>query len=87
MAVILGMSVTIWRRLGAGYALFTLLALLIPATSASQSLMRYAVVCFPVFIIFGMWGKHKAFDRVYTTFAAVLLGVFTVVSVNWIFVA
>jgi hypothetical protein len=49
--------------------------------------MRYAVVCFPVFMIFGMWGKHTAFDRVYTTFAAVLLGVFTVVSVNWIFVA
>lgn len=87
MAVILGMSVTIWRRLGAGYALFTLLALLIPATSASQSLMRYAVVCFPVFMIFGMWGKHTAFDRAYTTIAAVLLGVFTVVSVNWIFVA
>jgi hypothetical protein len=87
MAVIVGMSVTIWRRLGAGYALYTLLALLIPATSASQSLMRYAVVCFPVFMIFGMWGKHTAFDRAYSTIAAVLLGVLTVISVTWTFVA
>ena len=87
LAVILGISVAIWRRLGAGYALFTLLALLIPATSASQSLIRYAIVCFPVFMILGMWGKHTTFDRVYTTFAAVLLGVLTAVSVSWIFVA
>jgi hypothetical protein len=60
---------------------------MIPATSASQSLMRYAIVCFPVFMILGMWGKHTTFDRVYTTFAAVLLGVLTAVSVSWIFVA
>jgi hypothetical protein len=87
LGAILGISIAVWRRLGAGYALYTLLAVLIPATSGSQSILRYALVCFPVFMVLGIWGKHALFDRTYTIISAVLLGVFVVASVNWIFVA
>jgi hypothetical protein len=87
LGAILGLSIAVWRRLGAGYALYTLLAVLIPATSGSQSILRYALVCFPVFMVLGIWGRHAFFDRSYTIISAVLLGVFIVASVNWIFVA
>jgi hypothetical protein len=87
LIAILGFSVVVWRRLGAGYALYTLLAVLIPATSGSQSILRYALVCFPVFMVLGIWGRQAIFDRAYTIISAVLLGVFIVASVNWIFVA
>jgi hypothetical protein len=38
-------------------------------------------------MVLGIWGRHVVFDRTYTIISAVLLGVFVVVSVNWIFVA
>ena len=83
----LAMSPLVWRRLGAGYAIYIILSLLIPATSASQSIIRYALVCFPLFIVVGDWGRNELFDRTWVTVSAVLLGVLTAVFVNWFFVA
>lgn len=77
----------VWRRLGAGYAIYLLLSLLIPATSATQSIIRYALVCFPVFMILGNWGRYEWFDRMWGMASAMLLGVLTAVFVNWFFVA
>ncbi len=87
LLLFLGISLAVWRRLGAGYAIYIILALLIPTTSASQSIIRYALVCFPVFMVAGDWGRNEFFDRVWMTGSAMLLGVLTAVSVNWIFVA
>lgn len=77
----------IWRRLGAGYALYVLLALLIPLSSGSQSILRYALVSFPLFMMFASWGRWSLFDRSYTVLCTTLLGVFTATFVNWYFVA
>lgn len=86
--LILTLSVPlIWRRLGESYALFTLLAVLIPAWSASMSMMRYALAAFPFFLLLGLWGKHPLVDRTLTVGFAVFLGLFTAIFVNWIFVA
>lgn len=87
VAVVLGTTPVVWRRLGAGYALFMLLAIIIPLSSGSQSILRYALGCFPLFMLAGSWGRHAWFDRVYTPLAALLLGVFTAVFVNWFFIA
>ncbi len=77
----------IYKQLGEGMAIFALLGMLIPASSGSGSLMRYIVVLFPVFIILGKWGQREPVDRMLTIGFSVLLGVFTTIFVNWIFVA
>jgi Sec-independent protein secretion pathway component TatC len=41
----------IWRRLGAEYAVYTALVVLIPLSQRLESLGRYMCVAFPVFIV------------------------------------
>lgn len=55
---VVALSVWVWRRLGPGYALYVLLAVMIPMSSRLTSLMRYTTILFPVFMILGLWG-HK----------------------------
>jgi len=87
MVAFSGASVIVWRKLGAGYAIYALLAILIPTTSASQSLIRYAIVCFPVFMIAGQYGRHANLDRIWLILSGMLLGILTIIFVNWVFVA
>jgi hypothetical protein len=84
---VLGMTPFIWRRLGEGYALYVLILLLVPASSALQSMIRYVLPMFPVFIMLGAWGRRPAVDRTILTTSALLLGVLTAIYVNWNFVA
>lgn len=84
---VLAMVPFIWRRLGEGYALYVLILLLVPASSALQSMIRYVLPMFPVFILLGWWGRAPAVDRTVLATFAVLLGVLTTIYVNWIFVA
>jgi hypothetical protein len=84
---VLGMTPFIWRRLGEGYALYVLVLLLVPASSALQSIVRYVLPMFPVFILLGWWGRYAVVDRVLLATFALLLGVLVVIYVNWIFVA
>lgn len=77
----------IWRRLGEGYALYVMILVLIPTSSAVASMIRYVLVLFPVFILLGWWGRWHAVDRIVLTAFAVGLGVLTAVFANWIFVA
>jgi hypothetical protein len=81
------MTPFIWRRLGEGYALYVLVLLLVPASSALQSMVRYVLPMFPVFILLGWWGRYAVVDRVLLATFALLLGVLIVIYVNWIFVA
>jgi len=53
MALVIGIAVL--RRLGAGYGLYTLLSVLIPTWSSIGSMIRFAVVLFPVFMVLGDW--------------------------------
>ncbi|MFN8529665.1 MAG: hypothetical protein U0670_13735 [Anaerolineae bacterium] len=84
---VLLISVAIWRRLGASYALYCLISILIPASSGTGSLSRYALVVFPMFMMLGVWGRYQWLDRLLLIGFSMLLGVLTSVFVNWIFVA
>lgn len=77
----------IWRRLGAGYAIYTLLGILIPANSGSGSISRYILVLFPLFLMLGYWGKNRNLHNGLIVGFSVLLGVLTTIFVNWVFVA
>lgn len=73
------------RRLGASYAIFAFLSILIPANSGSGSLVRYALVIFPVFMMLGWWGQRPWLDRLISTLFCVFLGICSAVFVNWVF--
>ncbi len=77
----------IWRRLGMGYALYTLVFLLLPATSGVQSMIRYVLPLFPIFILLGYWGRRASVDRVLLAAFSILLGLMTTIFVNWVFIA
>jgi len=81
------MAVLIWKRLGEGYALFCLLAMIIPATSGTGSLSRYILVLFPIFMMLAWWGRRPSLDRAITITFTMFLGIFTAIFVNWVFIA
>ncbi len=77
----------VWRRLGGGYAAYVLVQLIIASSAGTGSMIRYVLPLFPVFMLLGDWGRREWLDRVITPSFAVVLGAFTAVFVNWIFVA
>lgn len=81
---VLGFAVL--RRLGASYAIFTFLSILIPANSALMSLFRYVGVIFPVFMVLGDWGRRTWLDRFINMLFCVFLGICTAVFVNKYFI-
>lgn len=85
--VVLAISGFVWRRLGASYALYGMISILVPASSGSGSLSRYALVVFPMFMMLAFWGRYTVVDRFITITFSVLLGILTTVFVNWVFVA
>ncbi len=83
----LAMTPSIWRRLGEGYAVYTLALILVPTSSAVGSVLRYVLPLFPAFMLLGRWGRKPTVDRTLLACFAVGLGVLTAVFVNWYFVA
>jgi hypothetical protein len=81
----LGVGIAVFRRLGAGYGLFTILGVLIPVWSSTDSLLRYVVVLFPLFMMLGHWGRRPMLDRALSSVFLVLLGLSTAIFVNWAF--
>jgi hypothetical protein len=59
--------------------------MLIPANSGSGSLVRYALVIFPIFMMLGWWGQRPWLDRLISTLFCVFLGIYSAVFVNWVF--
>jgi hypothetical protein len=84
---VLGIAIAIWRRLGASYALYCIISIVIPSTSGTGSLSRYALVIFPMFMMLGYWGRWQWLDRILMVSFSVLLGILTTLFVNWVFVA
>ncbi len=76
----------IWIRLGEGYAIYVLIMLLVPAASATGSMIRYVLTAFPAFMLLGWWGRRESVDRSLMSSFAVLLGMFVTIFVNWVFV-
>ena len=87
LALGLFVMVAAWRRLGEHYALLIALGLLVPVASSTQSLSRYILVLFPVFMMLAWWGRRQLLDRTITIGFATFLGVFTAIFVNWVFLA
>lgn len=79
--------IPVWRRLGEHYALLIALGMIVPVASSTQSLSRYVLVLFPVFMMLAWWGRRRLLDRTLLVVFATLLGVFTAIFVNWIFLA
>lgn len=62
------MCVPVWRRLPREFALYTVLMFLAPlfrmtTTQPLVSMARYVAVLFPVFLVWGMWGKNRWVER------------------------
>jgi hypothetical protein len=87
LALALLLMIPVWRRLGEHYALLIALGMLVPVASSTQSLSRYLLVLFPVFMMLAWWGRRRLLDRSLLVIFATLLGVFTTIFVNWIFLA
>lgn len=88
-ALVLGIvaGIAVWRRLGASYGLFVILSLVIPLSSATQSILRYLVVLFPVFMMLAQWGKNKSLDAFIRLTFTSLLALCFAFFVNWYFIA
>ena len=86
-ALAMFMMVVAWFRLGEHYAILIALGMLIPVSSSTQSLSRYLLVLFPVFMMLGWYGRHVLLDRTLMVFFNVLLGIATAIFTNWIFIA
>lgn len=76
----------IWRKLGAAYALYTFLSILIPLGSSTTSIGRYTCVIFPLFILLGIWGKSPLVDRAISLIFCAFMVLFAAYHVNWGFV-
>ena len=81
------LSLMVWRRLGAAYGVYSLLLLLIPASTALELMTRYLLVTFPVFIELGALGKHPWLDRALLAGFAVFSGIFMTAFINGHFIA
>jgi Mannosyltransferase (PIG-V) len=76
------------RRLRLSYVVYMALSILIPlCTSSLMSMPRFALVLFPMFALFGLWGARPTFSNAYVAFSLPLLGLFTVLFADWYWVA
>ena len=76
------------RRLRLSYIAYMTLSIAIPlCTSSLMSMPRFALVLFPLFALFGLWGARPTFGNAYVAFSLPLLGLFTVLFADWYWVA
>ncbi|HZX67534.1 MAG TPA: mannosyltransferase family protein [Candidatus Elarobacter sp.] len=76
------------RRLRSSYSVYMALSILVPmCTSSLLSMQRFALVLFPMFALFGLWGARPTFSNAYVAFSLPLLGLFTVLFAAWYWVA
>ncbi len=85
--VCLILLVWIWHKVGEGHAIIVAISTISPAISASQSIMRYVIVLYPVFIVLAMFTKNRQIERGVLIAFATMLGVLSTIFVNWVFVA
>ncbi|MFN2461175.1 MAG: mannosyltransferase family protein [Candidatus Velthaea sp.] len=77
-----------WKRLRFSYWAYMALSILIPmSTSSLMSMPRFALVLFPMFVMFGLWGERPSVNNAIVAFSMPLLGLFTVFFADWYWVA
>ncbi|MBD5603654.1 MAG: glycosyltransferase family 39 protein [Candidatus Eremiobacteraeota bacterium] len=76
------------RRLRPSFSAYMALSILVPlSTSSLMSMPRFALVLFPMFVVLALWGSRSAVNNAVVAFSLPLLGLFTVLFVNWYWVA
>jgi hypothetical protein len=83
---VIWMCVPIGRGLGAGYALYALLSVLLPMFSRTESMIRYILVVFPVFMVAALWGRNPWVDRIWRIICLPFLALFTALFVKGVFI-
>lgn len=85
------MTFTIWRQLPREYGLYAVAMFLAPlfrmtTTQPLVSMMRYALVVFPVFVLWGVWGRNTWVNRavVYLSFPLQLYSSAQFVMWGWV---
>ena len=64
------------------------LSILIPmSTSSLMSMPRFALVLFPMFMMFGVWGARASVNNAIVAFSLPILGLYTVLFADWYWVA
>jgi hypothetical protein len=77
-----------FRRLRASYIAYMAVSILIPlSTSSLMSTPRFALVLFPMFALFGVWGAKSTVNNIIVALSLPLLGLFTVLFADWYWVA
>jgi Gpi18-like mannosyltransferase len=79
-------AIYIWRRLGAGYALYALLSVLLPMFSRTESMIRYILIVFPVFMMASRWGRNVWVDRLWRIVCLPFLALFAALFVKGVFI-
>ncbi len=76
------------KRLRPSFSAYMALSILIPmSTSSLMSMPRFALVLFPMFVIFALWGNRTWVNNAIVAFSLPLLGLFTVLYASWYWVA
>jgi Gpi18-like mannosyltransferase len=87
-ALMVAVLVAGFRRLRPSYIAYMALSILVPmSTSSLMSMPRFALVLFPMFVIFALWGRRPAINNAIVAFSLPLLGLFTVLFADWYWVA
>ena len=87
-ALMIGVLIAGFRRLKPSYIAYMALSILVPlCTSSLMSMQRFALVLFPMFAIFGLWGARPSVNNTIVALSLPLLGLFTVLFANWYWVA
>jgi hypothetical protein len=86
--LMIGTLVLGWRRLRVSYIAYMAVSILVPmSTSSLMSMQRFALVLFPMFVLFGLWGAKPNVNNAIVAFSMPLLGLFTVLFADWYWVA
>lgn len=87
-ALMIATLVAGFSRLRPSFAAYMLLSILVPmCTSSLMSMPRFALVLFPMFVLFAIWGNRAWINNAIVAFSLPLLGLFTVLFADWYWVA
>jgi hypothetical protein len=86
--LMLGVLAAGFKKLPLSLWTYMALSVIVPmSTSSLMSMPRFALVLFPMFIVFALWGEKQNVNSAIVAFSLPLLGLFTVLFANWYWVA
>ena len=87
-ALMLGVLIAGFWRLRPSYSVYMALSILVPmSTSSLMSMPRFALVLFPMFVMFALWGARPSVNNAIVAFSLPILGLYTVLFADWYWVA